>query len=67
MRNFYRYFSCINCFVFSMLGNVLVAGSSSTGDLLRELASECGFEIDEEGSAVIDHLNYDIQDSGRVR
>ncbi|CAH0381901.1 unnamed protein product [Bemisia tabaci] len=46
-------------------GNVLVAGSSSTGDLLRELASECGFEIDEEGSAVIDHLNYDIQDSGR--
>lgn len=26
-------------------GNVLVAGSSDTGDVLRELASECGFEV----------------------
>lgn len=26
-------------------GNVLVAGSSVTGDVLRELASECGFEV----------------------
>lgn len=26
-------------------GNVLVAGSSITGDVLRELASECGFEV----------------------
>lgn len=48
------------------LGNVLVAGSSMTGDILRELASECGFEIDEEGASVIDHLNYDINDSGKV-
>lgn len=45
-------------------GNVLVAGSSSSGDALRELASECGFEVDEEGASVIDHLNYDISDSG---
>lgn len=45
-------------------GNVLIAGSSSTGDALRELASECGFEVDEEGSSVIDHLNYDISDTG---
>ncbi|XP_031830572.1 dolichyl-diphosphooligosaccharide--protein glycosyltransferase non-catalytic subunit Ost48 [Nomia melanderi] len=45
-------------------GNVLVAGSSQSGDALRELASECGFEIDEEGSAVIDHLNYDVSDNG---
>lgn len=45
-------------------GNVLVAGSSQTGDALHELASECGFEIDEEGSAVIDHLNYDVSDNG---
>lgn len=45
-------------------GNVLVAGSSQSGDALHELASECGFEIDEEGSAVIDHLNYEISDSG---
>lgn len=45
-------------------GNVLVAGSSNSGDALRELASECGFEVDEENAAVIDHLNYDISDSG---
>lgn len=45
-------------------GNVLVAGSSQSGDALRELASECGFEIDEEGASVIDHMNYDLSDSG---
>lgn len=26
-------------------GNVLMAASSSTGNILRELASECGFEV----------------------
>lgn len=26
-------------------GNVLIAGSSMTGDVIRELASECGFEV----------------------
>lgn len=46
-------------------GNVLVAGSSQTGDVLRELASECGFEVDEEGAFVIDHLNYDTSDGGQ--
>ncbi|XP_071446909.1 dolichyl-diphosphooligosaccharide--protein glycosyltransferase 48 kDa subunit [Hetaerina americana] len=46
-------------------GNVLVAGSSTSGDILRELASECGFEVDEEGAAVIDHFNYDINDQGK--
>lgn len=46
-------------------GNVLVAGSSVTGDVLRELASECGFEVDEEGAFVIDHLNYDMTDEGQ--
>lgn len=45
-------------------GNVLAAVSSQSGDTLHELASECGFEIDEEGSAVIDHLNYDVSDNG---
>lgn len=45
-------------------GNVLVTGSASTGDALRELASECGFEVDEDGAAVIDHLNYDVSDKG---
>ncbi|KAF4520913.1 hypothetical protein B566_EDAN014415 [Ephemera danica] len=46
-------------------GNLLVAGSSSSGDVIRELASECGFEVDEEGAAVIDHLNYDNSDQGK--
>lgn len=46
-------------------GNVLVGASSNVGDLIRELANECGFEIDEENSAVIDHLNYDIEDDGK--
>jgi len=46
-------------------GNVLVAGSSLTGDILRELASESGFEADEEGTFVIDHLNYDVKDEGK--
>jgi oligosaccharyltransferase complex subunit beta len=48
-------------------GNVLVAGSSNSGDVLRELASECGFEVDEEGASVIDHLNYDENDGGKVK
>lgn len=47
-------------------GNVLVAGSSNSGDVLRELASEVGFEVDEEGASVIDHLNYDVNDLGKV-
>lgn len=45
-------------------GNVLVAGSSKSGEALRELAIEVGFEVDEDGAAVIDHLNYDISDTG---
>merc|ERR1712170_338152 len=43
-------------------GNVLVAGSSQVGEPIRDLASECGVEYDEEGTAVIDHLNYDVAD-----
>lgn len=46
-------------------GNVLVAASSSIGDPLREIATECGVEFDEEKTAVIDHLNYDISDGGK--
>ncbi|KAG8037676.1 hypothetical protein G9C98_005887 [Cotesia typhae] len=45
-------------------GNVLVTGSSHSGEALRELASECGFELDQEGASVIDHLNYDVTDDG---
>lgn len=40
-------------------GNVLVTGSSTSGEAIRDLATECGFEIDEENAAVIDHMNYD--------
>ena len=37
-----------------------------TGDVLREIASESGFEADEEGNSVIDHLNFDVElDSGK--
>ncbi|KAJ1527065.1 hypothetical protein ONE63_008606 [Megalurothrips usitatus] len=46
-------------------GNLLVAASSSSSDLIREIASECGFEVDDDGAAVIDHLNYDVKDAGK--
>ncbi|GBM62824.1 Dolichyl-diphosphooligosaccharide--protein glycosyltransferase subunit [Araneus ventricosus] len=46
-------------------GNVLIGASSNVGDLIRELSNECGFEIDEEGTFVIDHLNYDAEDDGK--
>jgi len=46
-------------------GNVLVAGSSNIGDALRDLGNECGVEFDEEKTAVIDHLNYDVSDPGK--
>jgi len=46
-------------------GNLLMAGNAATGDVLREIASECGFEVDEEGAAVIDHLNFDVKDAGQ--
>ncbi|XP_014675195.1 PREDICTED: dolichyl-diphosphooligosaccharide--protein glycosyltransferase 48 kDa subunit-like [Priapulus caudatus] len=46
-------------------GNVLVAADSTVGDTMRELVMECGVELDEENTAVIDHLNYDASDSGK--
>jgi len=46
-------------------GNLMVAASSKIGEPLRDLASECGVEFDEENTAVIDHLNYDISDTGK--
>jgi len=46
-------------------GNLLVAGNSNIGEVLREVASEVGFEVDDEGTAVIDHLNYDAKDQGK--
>lgn len=41
-------------------GNVLVTASSTSGEAIRDLASEVGFEIDEENAAVIDHMNFDL-------
>merc|ERR1712013_293589 len=46
-------------------GNILIAGNSNLGEVLREIASEVGFEADEEGTSVIDHLNYDAKDEGK--
>ncbi|XP_050420417.1 dolichyl-diphosphooligosaccharide--protein glycosyltransferase 48 kDa subunit [Adelges cooleyi] len=46
-------------------GNVLFTGGVSTGSALRELAAECGFEVTEENSSLIDHLNYDASDPGK--
>ena len=45
-------------------GNVMVAASSDVGDILRDLGMEVGLELDEAGTSVIDHLNYDIKDRG---
>ena len=36
------------------------------GEPIRDLASNCGIEFDEEKTSVIDHLNYDISDDGKV-
>lgn len=47
-------------------GNVLVAASSNIGEAIRDFGSECGVEFDEEKTAVIDHLNYDFSDPGKV-
>lgn len=41
-----------------------MAVNENVGDAIRELAVECGVEIDEEGAQIIDHFNYDINDDG---
>lgn len=45
---------------------MLVAASSKIGEAIRDFGSECGVEFDEEKTAVIDHLNYDVSDPGKV-
>ena len=39
------------------------AGEAGTraGELAREVASEVGVELDEDGTNVIDHLNFDVK------
>lgn len=36
------------------------------GEAIREFAGECGIEFADDKSAVIDHLNYDVNDNGQV-
>lgn len=45
-------------------GNVFIAAGPETGDVIRDIASEVGIELDETGTYVIDHLNFDKKDSG---
>lgn len=49
----------LKAFTYNLLNIIL-------GDPLKELATECGVEFDEEKTAVIDHLNYDLSDKGKV-
>jgi oligosaccharyltransferase complex subunit beta len=47
-------------------GNVVIVGGEGIGEGIRELANECGFEFDEERTAVIDHINFDaLNDEGK--
>jgi len=46
--------------------NVILAASSQISDPIREIASECGAEFDEEGSFVIDHFNFDKESVGHT-
>ncbi|CAF4020356.1 unnamed protein product, partial [Rotaria magnacalcarata] len=46
-------------------GNILIAGSNTIGDAIREFAGECGIEFADDKNAVIDHLNYDANDDGQ--
>lgn len=43
-------------------GNVLIATDDKPGVILREIAVECGVEMDVPGKSVIDHFNYDKSD-----
>lgn len=45
-------------------GNIVISASSDVGEPIKEIAAEVGVEIDEEGTSVIDHMNYDVSDDG---
>jgi len=42
-------------------GNMILTGSSEATDLIRELATEVGVDMDEEKAKVIDHLHHDVK------
>eukprot|EP00729_Bicosta_minor_P002668 gene2668-33999_t len=48
-------------------GNVLVAADSNTADFTRDVAANCGFELDEAGTAVIDHKHKVADDSTWIK
>jgi len=43
--------------------NVFIGASSSLSEPIREIASQCNVEFDEEDTYVIDHFNYDVSDA----
>jgi len=45
-------------------GNILVSANPEIGDALRKFSAECGVEIDEANSSVIDHHNFESMDEG---
>jgi len=45
----------------------LILFNKSSGDAIREFAGECGIEFADDKNAVIDHLNYDVNDNGQVK
>jgi oligosaccharyltransferase complex subunit beta len=47
-------------------GNVLIAADSNIGEAIRDFATEVGFEFGNDGTAVIDHHNFDSRlDDGK--
>lgn len=47
-------------------GNVLVAADTKIGEAIRDFATEVGFEFGGDGTAVIDHHNFDSRfDDGK--
>ena len=45
-------------------GSIVMSASTDVGDPIKEIAAEVGIEIDDEGTSVIDHMNYDVSDVG---
>ena len=46
-------------------GNVLVAANSDVAEAVKEIAGECGIEMSDEKTAVIDRFSADVNDDGR--
>jgi len=43
--------------------NALIAVNRNVSEPLRSVANECGIDFDEEETAVVDHVNFDVSDS----